>query len=805
MERHDQLNNIPNVEPLNVKQFTSKLLYQSNAFRLLELPVQASDREISRRKQVHDIAIRTQSPIPDGPCKIFPINISICDLDINVLVESLRDPFQRIIQEIFWFWPLPGNHCENDPALKCLMLNDTPGALSIWTEQSSDPKVSTICLHNQAISYHFSALFGNNLGQSDWTNYWKSALQAWKDLSILNDFWSLLFHRVHEIADPRLSIAHVKTIRKSINSIILSTLAEEAVRYAEGSDRAVAGILLNIPKEKIGIDIPQDILNLAIAPHREGINNDCLSAENKIEYSPASLDEQIELLIKEGNNHLGVIDSILPIGAPETAILRNNLYETIINCVDAFFTKTDDWEKSIELLTLANDLFFEPTKKQEIKAKIKQLKEYGSNNNYWHCKDYYRKGIHNEVRDQLELAYEAFTQSNYDEAIRLIKELERKDSIDSNTIEKAIKPPLAMCLDRKARECVSRGLSYFDSERSIIKRITYHIQSKNQQCLRSLYIVEKNLHESYSKLSDLYCMSCLSSIIGEYYVGGDGEHKYLLCKKCYQTDIAEREAIKANALKYLKEAYSLLLRANECNPKNKIVINDLKFVKEILQNTFNISTTESKAPEDSIKQTDKTPSPINQKPNNSGDEHKGCLILLGVMAILFFLIIIVSSMSAPTNRISPTTTSRPYGAIKTPTRKQPAILPTASSIPTVFLQPTLDTCKDSNSLTIRNKGQSVEICDRVTDVGRYSCPTCENGFYSYMELGGNFLIISYDWIFGNNIGQCVKVKDKVESLGNKPVFVVGSREGFDGSKCNLNSNGSVSCVMDYFQSSNQCK
>ncbi len=151
---------------------------------------------------------------------------------------------------------------------------------------------------------------------------------------------------------------------------------------------------------------------------------------------------------------------------------------------------------------------------------------------------------------------------------------------------------------------------------------------------------------------------------------------------------------------------------------------------------------------------------------------------------------------APT-QVIPTLTAFPHPTttnIPTATRR-----PTAVSV----LQPTKKSCASPTSITINMKGQSVEVCGTVTDVGTVPCPTCYYGEYSYMILDNSLRIISYDWILNPGWeGSCVRVKDKVESLSNKPIFVLGMKEGFDGSECTIDVYGSQLCYMEYFQ---ECK
>lgn len=138
-----------------------------------------------------------------------------------------------------------------------------------------------------------------------------------------------------------------------------------------------------------------------------------------------------------------------------------------------------------------------------------------------------------------------------------------------------------------------------------------------------------------------------------------------------------------------------------------------------------------------------------------------------------------------------------------PTKTAKTVKPTA----TRTKSPTTPACKSPSSVTSADKGKSLEICGKVTDYGYVRCRTCPSGYYSFLTLDGKFNIISYDWIFGSsNLGDCVKVKDKVEMMGSKPIFVMGAKEGYDGSECTIGHYGTKYCDLgDYLQSYSGCK
>ena len=110
-------------------------------------------------------------------------------------------------------------------------------------------------------------------------------------------------------------------------------------------------------------------------------------------------------------------------------------------------------------------------------------------------------------------------------------------------------------------------------------------------------------------------------------------------------------------------------------------------------------------------------------------------------------------------------------------------------------------CKDPSTITTADEGKIREICGKVTNFGDIECPSCPGGFYSFIKLEGTFQIVSYDSRFSFSwLGECMRVSDEVEKLGDAPVFVNDRWEGFSGSKCEIDDQGMLVCGEgEYYQ------
>ena len=182
-----------------------------------------------------------------------------------------------------------------------------------------------------------------------------------------------------------------------------------------------------------------------------------------------------------------------------------------------------------------------------------------------------------------------------------------------------------------------------------------------------------------------------------------------------------------------------------------------------------------------------------------------------ITGILLLLIVILSGCdvfnAAVQNAIEQTqTASEKNQDLMNPTTTIGQPTSTSKPSPTQTRRPTEKPFIRASEVTKNIAGQTIEVCGKVTYYGEEICPECVYGYYAYLILDDNFYIISYEWTFDTNwVGSYLIVKDKVETMGSKPIFVYGGREGWDGSECVIMPDGTLSCdVGEYFKFVNGC-
>jgi hypothetical protein len=175
--------------------------------------------------------------------------------------------------------------------------------------------------------------------------------------------------------------------------------------------------------------------------------------------------------------------------------------------------------------------------------------------------------------------------------------------------------------------------------------------------------------------------------------------------------------------------------------------------------------------------------------------------LIWMCALCFALLVTLACASTATRvpaTQEPAPTYTPYPTLTPyPTQAQEPAATTKSSATTST--GTEATCMDPREVTASDKGTVVEVCGKIIDEGTQDCPDCPYGVLDYVTFEGGFNVISYYWNFYSYEGLCLQAKDTVELMGSRPIFVYGAREGYAGSKCAANSDGSLNCDSgDYF-------
>lgn len=337
-------------------------LFRVNAFRVTELPVDATARDLVKRQQIIEMASKTGLPVPPGPGRALPLTESNGPEMVTEAMQRLRDPERRLVDEFFWFWPHQLGQSRRDEALLALAQGDIQAATNLWLrqEQSSEMNVS---MHNLAVLAHATALdfewLGTHQSLSDEQKKqrdlsWRQAFIRWKILLDYEGFWSRLTARIRDLDDPRLPTGTTRRIRQSLPLALMLINAQLAVRAAEAGSMEQARRHLRIIKEA-GFEngVVDEAFRRAVEPIRDRIKTLGKSAEEKSNAKPTEGDEATRQLLTQTRPLLAVLDCLLPDNHPTRVSMHDEVARRVLACQILFANKTENWQVSIELLEAA--------------------------------------------------------------------------------------------------------------------------------------------------------------------------------------------------------------------------------------------------------------------------------------------------------------------------------------------------------------------------------------------------------------------------------------------------------------------
>jgi hypothetical protein len=324
-------------------------VYRTNAFRTIGLPVDASARDIAHRSERLRMPEKHGSGASgaEGPLALDPPPDRVA---IREALRRLRDPERRLVEELFWFWPMDAAGYD-DPALLALTDGDTTTAVQIWRDRGG------IGAHNLAVLFHAAAL-DLELSSGPLTadaqkrrdRCWRESFSSWKVAIDDEECWSRLAARIRQLENPRLTAGTGPRIRAALPRTLLSISARLAVSAADRQAYADSDRHMKcIGESGFGAGAREQALRLALAPLRERVLAFCQLAEPDAKASPEHADQVAIRLLDSTAPPLAAF-TLLRKGDPTRESLHDEVALRALACQIAYGNKTEDWDGSLALL-----------------------------------------------------------------------------------------------------------------------------------------------------------------------------------------------------------------------------------------------------------------------------------------------------------------------------------------------------------------------------------------------------------------------------------------------------------------------
>ncbi|MBI3248808.1 MAG: hypothetical protein HYZ50_20085 [Deltaproteobacteria bacterium] len=556
---------------LALLELATPYIYCRNVFRVLGLPVHAKPRDVqrqqNRRKMQERLGVAATGPVR-SPLALDPIP---GDEDMRAAMERLNRPVDRLLDEVFWFWPMNGN-VAGDVALTALDQNDVDTATQCWTEQARVASHSHIAIHNLAVLDHLVALDGEvrlaSLGlptkeQEHLGQLWLRTFARWQQVLNNEEFWSVVTNRVRDMNDVQLTTSFVHHIRDTLPLALLLINAKLAYSAAERADADSAQRHIRLLHQaNFGNGVANDAIRESLKPVRNRIKTATDSAKSRWTRTPQHGNRYVRELHEQAKSLLAVVDVVLPSDDLTRAGLHDTLAEAMLEGQVAFGKKTNDWLESIKLLQLAQELAVGQAVQTRLADNIETLEKNQKSTNDWYSPGYWE--LPEETIVRLEEAHVKSTAEDHEGAIRLLIVLDP-------AIGKPLQRCLAFSLSQRAWQIADEGLDAFNTPTNTLQKFLTVLERRG------------SVSVPHSQMPSWQLPDCPCCGRSNYTQWSNGEYKgqrFWMCKSCSEADDREREQKKHTRRKCITEGLEYALLASELDPHDPGIGETVKTLKK---------------------------------------------------------------------------------------------------------------------------------------------------------------------------------------------------------------------------------
>jgi len=262
-------------------------LYQDNPFRVLGVHPLAGGREVTKRSDQLKLGEELGTASYDWS---FAPNPPPGPDQLRNAVQALKEPQQRLLAELFWFWPASYPVEGDDSSLAHLDKGETAEAVAEWAALPSAENPAA--LHNLAVYHHLMAIEQEQaqppLAPDDVAAWWRAALRYWQVVVETDEIWQRVEQRIQAIDDAQLPIDVVAPLRRTFLELISAVNSAIALRSAESNDEAAAARQIAVLGEMHteGSDVRR-VLERGVAPITRRIDAQIVECQREVTDDPA--------------------------------------------------------------------------------------------------------------------------------------------------------------------------------------------------------------------------------------------------------------------------------------------------------------------------------------------------------------------------------------------------------------------------------------------------------------------------------------------------------------------------------------
>jgi len=337
-------------------------LYDKNIFRITELPVDATAKDVSRQAQKQQMLAEMGDNTSSVKAPFAPVHSPDED-QVREALARMKMPEDRIVDEFFWFWPEEFGNSKADPAIQAMLSGDSQKAAEIWREAEKEESFTAI--HNLAIMFHMAAV--------DWTihqlrnvtsgetyedvkGYWQRSFDRWEKVAEMEEIWDCMKDRVRSMDDEALTTGFIRRMRDELPMALDRVNAEAALAFAEKGVMEWAEYhvrLMNATHQ--GLDDVEATAELVLEPTRKRIRQYVDSAEQKASGNRAKGIELATQLLEKCRPLMGIYDLFHGKEAHQRADLFDEVADCALDRSFDYHKETGNTAECVEILKAALD------------------------------------------------------------------------------------------------------------------------------------------------------------------------------------------------------------------------------------------------------------------------------------------------------------------------------------------------------------------------------------------------------------------------------------------------------------------
>lgn len=387
-------------------------IYMRNPFNLLNLSINATPKDIRRRKEDIEAAFNAGT-VENEFQFVLPLDASRKPPTQDVVNEAflaLENPEMRLAYSLFWFWPevMPSNfQAKRRKISSCPNGEIDDNAISTWETIASgnNSEAKAIACHNLSIFNHLIALAGENAllstrkkNSSDYKNklhaYWHEGVRYWNIVAASTECWHFISELVTYVNDPRIDYRFARSMRDQFAYAFDQINVELAISFAKCGGKSNA--LRQIEYMKLSQPDADDVegtLDDAFAVLLRQTEAIVKTASEETRKNPKEGLSKCDEIINRVEETVRVSRIVLSKGASIREAIITTIFNAVRGCMVAYGNATNDWDgclqRIIALKALAENKKQLALVEEDLQIITKNKEQKDEEETCWFCKQRY--------------------------------------------------------------------------------------------------------------------------------------------------------------------------------------------------------------------------------------------------------------------------------------------------------------------------------------------------------------------------------------------------------------------------------